>query len=390
MRVLAVLCVIVAAKASAAEFKRVVGGPALDRGVHVSSVRDGGYIVVGATANTDGGDEDVLLVRFDAQGEVLWSRTHGGGGEENGWCVHEVGDGLTIAGFTKSTGAGGYDAYLLRTDADGQEGWSRTYGGPADDRCWGLLPLADGGYALVGETVNAASGAEDCWLLRTDAEGNELWSRTYGGEASDRAFAIAPAADGGFVLAGQTYSFGAGERDAYVIKTDSAGHEEWSRVFGGPARDVGHGIDRTDDGRFLVTGYTASFGAVGYDPYLIMIDAAGDTAWTRALPQPVVCRTLTGEEAANGGFFLTGFTHDPRGGSGAAALLRIDGDGRLEWLREFLPAPRGGQSFGYTVRATADGGCVVTGHTTVGSAGDLDLFLVKYGADARFDEDTHE
>jgi hypothetical protein len=377
MKVLIFLYVICAANgAVAVNFERVVGGPDLDRGVFVEPTKDGGYVVVGVTRNTDGGDEDVYLVRLNAAGEVLWTHTYGGDDEDNGWCVREVEDGYVIAGYTKSFGAGGYDGYLIRTDAKGEVRWSRLYGGQTDDRCWGLVVTADGGHALIGETVVAETDARDVWLIRTNAKGDERWSRTYGGNADDRGFAIVQAADDGFVLVGQTYSEGAGDRDVYVIKTDSTGEKVWSRTFGGTASDVGHGVDVAADSNFVVFGYTTSFARSGDDPYLIKIDAAGDTLWTRVLDFPGVSHSITGAQGALGGLFLVGFTHDPMSKATAALLIHTDDDGRAAWSKQFLPTNTG-QSFGYTVRATADGGCIFTGHTTERSAGELDLFVIK-------------
>jgi hypothetical protein len=189
-------------------------------------------------------------------------------------------------------------------------------------------------------------------------------------------------ADGGFVLAGQTFSEGAGDRDAYVIKTDSKGEKAWARTFGGPASDVGHGVDVAADGNFVVFGYTTSFAKSGDDPYLIKIDAAGDTLWTGVLDFPGVARSITGVQGAVGGLYLVGFTHNPISRETAALLIHTDDDGRVVWSNKYLPTSTG-QSFGYTVRATADGGCVFTGHTTEGSAGDLDLFVIKVDGKAQ-------
>jgi len=363
----------------AAGFQRVVGGPELDRGVFVSPTRDGGYIVAGVTKNTAAGDEDVYLVKFDSAGDTIWTRTYGGEEQDNGWSVHEIDSGYAVAGYTKSFGAGGFDFYLVVTDAVGELRWSKTYGGEADDRCWGLLPTPDGGYALVGETFSSGAGAEDFLLVKTDAAGKEEWSRTYGGEAGDRAFSIAATDDGGFLLVGQTYSKGAGERDAWVIKTDASGNEEWSKVFGGAQRDVAHSVARMNDGQFLITGYTASFAETGYDPWIIKIDAQGNVPWTRVLPIGGVSRAITGVQGTGGLCFFVGFTHNPEDGSSAALLIRTNRNGLLQMSREFFRTAAG-QSFGYTVSATPGGGCVFTGHTTEGSAGDLDLFIVKVDA----------
>jgi len=194
---LAMVTLLGAADLSALGFERVFGGPDVDRGVHVSPTRDGGYIAVGITKSFGEGDEDIYLVRTDSEGALLWSKALGGPGEDNGWLVEEVSDGFLVAGFTNSSGAGGFDCYLVKTDSDGELEWSRTYGGEADDRCWGMVPARDGGFVLVGETASSGAGEEDCLVVKTDSRGRESWSQTFGGKAGDRCFSIALTDDGG-------------------------------------------------------------------------------------------------------------------------------------------------------------------------------------------------
>ena len=150
----------------------------------------------------------------------------------------------------------------------------------------------------------------------------------------------------------------------------------------GAASDVAHHVTRTADGDFLVTGYTTSFATNGDDPYLIRIDAKGETRWTRVLALTGTVHTLTGAQAGDGGFHLVGFAVYPATGTRAAVLVKTDADGHLAWHRDILPT-MAGESFGYTVNATADGGCVFAGHTTVGAAGDRDLLLVGVAAEGR-------
>jgi hypothetical protein len=373
MRILLLAAVITsgADSHSAAAFERVFGGPDLDRGVYVSPTKDGGFIAVGVTKSFGKGDEDVYLVRTDSNGEFLWSKTYGGSDQDNGWSVHETPDGFVLAGFTKSFGGGGFDLYLIKTDSDGELDWSKTYGGESDDRSWALALTSDGGFVLVGETTSSGAGEEDCLLVKTDSLGRESWSHTYGGKKGDRCFSVAQADDGGYVLAGQTYSEGAGDRDVYVIKTKANGELEWSKTFGGEASDVGHSITRASDGSFVVTGYTTSFATIGDDPYLIKIDQ-----WTRVLAMEGTNHTLTGEQAADGGFFLVGFSEHREKKTNAALLVKADSEGHLDWYRDVL-LTNTGRSLGYTVRAMPDGGCVFTGHTTVNGAGNLDLLLVR-------------
>ncbi len=359
-------------------FVEVIGGPKFDRGVYARPTHDGGYVAVGVTRSFGQGGEDVYLVKTDSTGGLLWTRTFGGTGSDNGWAVHETRDGFILSGYTNSSGAGGYDFYLIKTNTTGELQWSRTYGGPGDDYCWALAPTRDGGFVLVGETESFGAGEDDFYLVKTDGMGTEQWSKTYGGSKGDRCFGVAPieGGNGGYVLAGQTYSSGAGDRDVFVIKTKANGDQDWSRTFGGAESDVGHSIVGTSDGSFLVTGYTTSFATAGDDPYIIKINEDGRTHWKRVLSIEGSNHTLTGDEATDGGFYLVGFSDPPAGGARNALLVKTTPNGHLDWYRDVHPTSSG-ESFGYTVRATSDGGCVFTGHTTVGSAGGFDLLLVK-------------
>ena len=362
---------------SDSRFQKVIGGPGIDRGVFVTPTTDGGYISVGATQSYGRGEDDVYLVKTDSRGRLKWSRSYGGPAEDNGWSVRETADGFILAGFTKSFGAGGFDFFLIKTDFQGEITWTNTFGGKGDERAWALIPAAGGGFVLVGETTgNDPGGDRDCLLVKTDSTGREEWSRTYGGPKGDRCFSIAQANDNGFVLAGQTYSEGAGDRDVFIIKTDPSGEKQWSRTFGGAASDVGHWITKLSNGGYLVTGYSTSLAKDLDDPYLIKIDEQGNTLWTRVLPMKGVNHTITGTQAVDGGFFLTGFSVYAEKRTNAALLIKTDVNGNLEWYEDILPTSAG-RSLGYTVSATSDGGCVFTGHSTINSAGNLDLLLVK-------------
>lgn len=266
---------------------------------------------------------------------------------------------------------------LTETESNGANSFIKVHGGPKFDRGIFVSPTTDGGLVLAGETTSSGAGEEDVYLIKTDSQGNMQWSRTFGGVKSDRCFSVVQAVDGGYVLAGQTYSEGAGDRDVYVIKTSATGRMEWSRTFGGEESDVGHYVAKTSDGNFMVTGYTTSFAKAGDDPYIIKLDAQGNTLWRRVLFLKGINHTLTGEQATDGGFFLVGFSQYQGNGTMAGLLIKTDAHGNLSWWRDILPTSIG-ETFGYTVRTTRDGGCIFTGHTTVNSAGHFDLLLVKH------------
>ncbi len=353
------------------------------RGVTVELVADGGFVITGHATDRESG-EDVLLLRTDAAGAPLWRRTFGGPGTDNGWAVRQTPDGgFVVVGYTDSFGAGGMDVLLLRVDGMGKESWRRTFGGEKDEYGWDVRPTADGGFILAAQTESTGVGEVDAWLVKVDAEGREQWSRAHGGEKVDRVFSVRQTSDGGYVTAGITYSFGAGDRDAYLLKTDAAGEREWHRTFGGPAYDVGHAVALTADGGYLVTGYGESFSPHGKrDVYLIKVDAEGEQQWLQIHGTSENERAMKGVQTADGGYVAVGFTQVGRFGRGVdwdAFLLKTDPEGNEEWTRSF--GDHAHEDYGYTVVQTKDGGFVLVGHSIGRGDGESAVLLVRTDAD---------
>ncbi|GAG49427.1 unnamed protein product, partial [marine sediment metagenome] len=225
---------------------------------------------------------DVYLVKTDSMGVEEWSRTFGGSSEDTAYSVEETSDGgYIITGYTSSFGAGNSDIYLVKTDSMGVEEWSRTFGGSDSDNGDSVQQTSDGGYIIAGRTFSFGAGGMDIYLVKTDSQGLEEWSRTFGGSGEDYGGTVQVTSDGGYIITGNTQSFGAGGRDAYLVKTDSMGVEEWSRTFGGSGEDYGWAVQETSDGGYIITGSTQSFGAGNSDVYLVKTDSMGFEEWSR-------------------------------------------------------------------------------------------------------------
>lgn len=143
--------------------------------------------------------------------------------------------------------------------AQPQTMWSRTFGGTGSDYGNGVAQTPDGGFIVASRTNSFGAGLDDIWLIKTDSNGDTLWTKLFGGVGDERPMAVRVCSDHGFIICGITRSMGAGGDDLYLIKTDSMGPEMWSRVYGGAQDDGGYDVIETDDGGFAVTGYTASF-----------------------------------------------------------------------------------------------------------------------------------
>lgn len=204
-------------------WQRRYGGREHDRGYHVMQVGDGGYLVTGSTVSYAIGGADLWVLKLSAAGDIEWMRVLGGAGEDEGQFAQMVpSGGYIVLGSTTSYGKGQSDIWLIRLSATGTVLWSRTYGGP--DREWAnALAVTENGFTVVGTTLSSGAGKADIWLLRTDADGEEQWSRTYGGSGLDFGQSIHGTDDGGYILTGNTHSFGRGDSDIWLIRVDSRG-----------------------------------------------------------------------------------------------------------------------------------------------------------------------
>jgi len=188
--------------------------------------------------------------------------------------------------MTHSFGAGGADVWLLRTNASGDTLWTRTYGGPLGDAGSSVRQTTDGGYVIGGSTSSFGAGSYDFYLIKTGVSGDTVWTRTYGGSGWDMGRAAQQTADGGYIIAGTTRSFGSGRRDVHLVKTNAEGDTLWTRTYGGSDEDECRCVRQTADGGYIVAGSSRSFGAGDDDVYLIKTNADPDVGRVAILSPP--------------------------------------------------------------------------------------------------------
>jgi hypothetical protein len=211
-----------------------------------------------------------------------FAKTIGGSNWDIARSIIQSSDGgYVVAGFTQSFGAGGADFYVVKLDSSGNIVWTKTIGGSNWDVAYSIIQSSDGGYIVAGLTYSFGAGDSDIYLVKLDSSGNTVWTKTIGGSNWDVAYSIIQSSDGGYAVAGETYSFGAGGRDIYLVKIDSSGNVQWTKTIGGSYEDAAISIIQSSDGGYAVAGGTQSFGAGYWDIYVVKMDANGNVCFSQ-------------------------------------------------------------------------------------------------------------
>ncbi len=261
---------------------RIYGGEESDAGYAVEQTSDSGFIVTGSTVSYGAGDGDVWLIKMDENGRMVWDKTFGGSSGDGGFSVQQTADrGYIIVGFTGSFGGNYADVYLIKTDENGEEIWSNTFDRGNFDWGQSVQQTSDGGYIIAGRTRPISEENYDVLLIKTDESGSEIWSKTFGGLYEDQGSMVQQTSDSGYIIVGDTKLYSGSNSDVWLIKADVDGNEEWNKTFGGTLRDGGNSVQKTIDGGYIIAGRTWSFGAGMHDVWLIKTDAYGNEEWNK-------------------------------------------------------------------------------------------------------------
>ncbi|MCL0058477.1 hypothetical protein M1O47_02155 [Dehalococcoidia bacterium] len=322
-----------------------------------------------------------------------WSRTFGGPERDCAYSVQQTADaGFIITGSTtrRCPSLRQFQLYryfwLVKTDPQGNKEWSQTFGGSESEGAYSVQQTADGGFIIAGETYSFGKGRSDFWLVKTDPQGNKEWSQTFGGKLHDGASSVQQTRDGGFIIAGSTDSFGAGKDDVWLVKTDPEGNKEWSQTFGGVFSDEGASVEQTACGGFIIAGRTASFGAGKDDVWLIKTDPEGNKEWSQAFGSSEGDWASSVWQTTDGGFIVAGDTTKayvrpvPLGVPPVTPItdiwvVRTDPYGNLQWTKTFGTLREFDNA--RSVQQTACSGFIIAGSTRSFGAGKSDFWLIK-------------
>ncbi len=364
-----------AAASSPTMWSKTYGGIYNDRAYSVIKTRDGGYAMVGAASSFGSGLMNAWLVKTDADGNLQWNQTYSGlGVGMAGYMIQTDDDGYALVGYTYALGDSGYVTWLIKTDANGNLLWNQTYSIPGANSAGSVVQTSDGGYALAGGTTSSDGTEVDAWLAKTDDNGNMQWNKTYSEPGDNEMYVLVQTSDGGYVLSGYASSFGAGDKDFWLMKVDFSGNAQWNQTYGGSGHDIVTSLVQTGDGGYALVGYSNSSGSGGDDFLLVKTDSSGKLLWNKTYGGSNVDTALSGIQTSDGGYALAGVTNSSGTEFVKAWLVKTDSSGNIQWNQTYGGS---GENVASSVVQTADAGYAFTGYTNSSGAGGDDFWLVK-------------
>ncbi|MCP3685682.1 MAG: T9SS type A sorting domain-containing protein [bacterium] len=300
-----------------------------------------------------------LNIGFASAQDTLWTRTYGESDHDVAECVIQTYDGNIVLAGTINSNAG-----IIKANYLGDSLWTRTFG---IGHAYSIVQTTDEGFIIVGSRSLSHLNS-DVYLIKTDNNGNIEWYKTYGGSEIDTGFDIDCTEDGGYIIAGYSKSFNdPNDYDIFVLKTDSLGDTLWTRAYGGDDHDEARAILQTGDGGYILAGSSRSFTSGSVRMYLIKLNGVGDTVWTRTYGS-YQTEGNTVRETTDGGYIAAGYFSG--GGSIGVYLVKTNIDGDTMWTRELIH----NSANAYSVQQTIDNGYIIVGRI-VGHGGDM--FILK-------------
>jgi len=297
----------------------------------VQETSDEGYIIAGYTYSFGAGESDYWILKLTSEGEIEWEFTYGGIGDDAAYAIQETSDGgYIVAGYTHFFGAPTSDTWILKLNSEGDIEWQHIYGGTGDDKAYAVQETSEGGYIVAGSTQYLGALDHDFWVLKLTSAGFREWQRIYGGFGDDVAYSIQETSDEGYIVAGDTDSFGNKKSELWILKLTSLGNVEWESIYGGSADDYLNCIKETSDGGYIVTGNTYSFGAGDSDILAFKLSSLGNIEWQRTYGGSEEDAAYYIQDTSDGGYVVAGYTDSFGAGGSDFLLLKLFTDGDID------------------------------------------------------------
>ena len=398
-------------------WQKCLGGSRYDVACSVQQTSDGGFIVAGYTGSNDGdvsgnhGSDDYWVVKLNSAGNIEWQKCIGGSYTDIACFIQQTSDGgFIVAGWTDSNDGdvsgnhGGIDFWVVKLNSSGDIIWQKCLGGSGDDRVYSVQQTSDGGFIVAGETesndgdVSGNHGDLDFWVVKLNSSGDIIWQKCLGGSDDEQASSIKQTSDGGFIVAGKSYSNDGdvsgnhGYSDYWIVKLNSSGDIEWQKSFGGSGRDAASSIQQTSDGGFIVAGDTESndgdvIGNHGwYDFWVVKLNSSGRIEWKKCLGGSRADAAYSIQQTIDGGFIVAGYNWsndgDVSGNHGDLDfwVVKLNSSGYIVW-QKCLGGSDDEQAS--SIKQTSDGGFIVAGNTesndgdVSGNHGRFDFWVIK-------------
>lgn len=358
------------------KWEKFYGGSYSDLGRDVKPTPDGGYIVAGHTHSYGPGTPSYsngYVVKTDSLGDTLWTRFYGSGASDDFCAVAQTSDsGYLLAGSTELIGVELRDVYVVKTNAQGDTLWTRTWGGADYENGFAVVATSDSGGLIVGNTKSFGAGFFDVYAIRVDGSGNTLWTRTYGWSGFDTGHGVAPTGDGGFIIVGYTNSYG--DDDVLLVRINASGDTLWTRHPDAAPGTSDHGmsIRKTSDNGYIICGY--AWISTYYDFFLMKTDSLGSILWKRSWGGSAYDYGNCAVPTSDGGYIVTGMTECFGAGGYDVWLIKTDAGGDSIWSRTY---GGGNNDRGFVVEQTLDGGYIIAGGTGSYGSGGWDVYLIK-------------
>ena len=357
-------------------WNKTFAGHGYEKAYSIRQTSDGGYIIAGETLALGMVYCGIWLVKTDAYGNMQWNRTFRDT-EYNGGCyVCQVcDDGYIIAASTQSHGSIDSDLWLIKTDPTGNKQWEKTFGGTYNDEVRSMQQASDGGYILTGETYTDTRGS-DIWLIKIDSSGNKQWERTFGGISIDNVNSLEQTADGGYIIAGKKDSiFDDDNCDFWLIKTDPGGNEQWNNTYGKQCINEPESVQQTLDGGYIIAGYTYSYDTSKFDILLVKTGSNGNMVWLKTFGRDDYSKANCVRQTSDGGYIIAGETRSKYGVTDAW-LIKTDSNGNMQW-EETLGGS--GDDTAKCVIVSLDDSYVIAGDRESYGLQRNDLWVIKLG-----------
>ena len=364
-----------------------------DMGFSIIQTKNGGYAIAGCTILdrkeikdtwraklgfielTKDKRQDIWVIKLDKNGNMEWDKAFGENRPDIAHSIIQSKDGgYAVAGFIWTIYADKQDIWILKLDENGNIEWDKTFDKDENDIAYSIIQTKDGNYVIAASTGLKIRGEANCWVINLGSKGNIEWENNFGGIGLQEIYSIVQTKDEGFIAVGGIWSKGAGKGDVYLVKLNKRGDLLWDRTFGGSENDEARSIIQTEDGSYVVTGFTVSEDLGDKDFWVIKLDKDSNKVWDKSLGGTSEDWANSIVQTKDGGYMVAGCTKSIVTGKTDIWIVKLDVRGNMLWDRTF-----GGSENdeARSIIQTEDGGYALTGWTKSKGTGSSDVWVLK-------------